>query len=350
MDGFDPNQGVILIAATNRPDVLDPALLRPGRFDRRIVVDTPDATGRKAILEVNVRGKPLASDVDLMSLARRTPGFSGADLANLANEAALLAARRDKTSVEMADFEDSIDRVIAGPERKSRLLGEEEKRMVAFHEVGHALVSELLPKADPVHKISILPRGMALGYVMRLPLQDKYLTTKSELLDHLASDLAGRVAEEMVFGEVSTGDNSDLDRASQIARAMVCEYGMSDDLGPLTFGRRHGNPFLGRDIVEDRNYSEQIAEAIDQEVRKILDNAYARARDLIMQHRDKLDEVVRILLEKETLEREEFLALISDLVPEPKKLEAEPPAPSEEADLREHAQPNPCPRLEPGVA
>jgi len=352
MDGFDPNQGVILVAATNRPDVLDPALLRPGRFDRRVVVDSPDANGRKAILEVHSRGKPMAEDVDLDNLARRTPGFTGADLENLANEAALLAARRDKSRVEMSDFEESIDRVIAGPERKSRLLGEEEKRMVAYHEVGHAMVSEMLPKADPVHKVSILPRGMALGYVMQLPTQDKYLTTRSELVDHIAGRMAGRVAEEVIFGEVSTGDNDDLDRATELARAMVCEYGMSEELGPLTFGRRHGNPFLGRDIVEDRNYSEQVAVAIDQEVRKIIDGAYARARDIVLAHREKLDEIVAILLEKETLDRDEFLALMGDLVPEPKQIEptrTRSPEPEESAD-RPKSEPEPKPRLEPGVA
>lgn len=349
MDGFDPNAGVILIAATNRPDVLDPALLRPGRFDRRIVVDTPDASGRKAILDVHVRDKPLSPDVDLESLARRTPGFSGADLDNLANEAALLAARRDKSRIEMEDFEDSIDRVIAGPERKSRLLGEEEKLMVAYHEVGHALVSELLPKADPVHKISILPRGMALGYVMQLPTQDKYLTTKSELMDHIAGRLAGRVAEELVFGEISTGDNDDLDRSTELARAMVCEYGMSEELGPLTFGRRHGNPFLGRDIVEDRNYSEQVAVAIDKEVRRIIDTAYGTARDLITAHREKLDEIVQILLEKETLERDEFLELMGDVVKTPKKVD-ERPKPTRTEGSTERRKPEPSPRLEPGVA
>ncbi|MCL6630966.1 MAG: ATP-dependent zinc metalloprotease FtsH, partial [Armatimonadetes bacterium] len=221
MDGFDPNAGVILIAATNRPDVLDPALLRPGRFDRRITVDNPDAKGREAILRVHTRGKPLDKDVNLENLARRTPGFSGADLANLVNEAALLAARREKNKITMAEFEESIDRVIAGPERKSRIISEKEKEMVAYHEVGHAIVSELLPNADPVHKVSILPRGLALGYTMQLPVQDKYLTTKSELLDDIAGLLAGRAAERLVFGEVTTGANSDLDRATEIARAMV---------------------------------------------------------------------------------------------------------------------------------
>jgi len=310
MDGFDPNAGVILIAATNRPDVLDPALLRPGRFDRRVVVDNPDANGREAILKVHVRGKPLADDVNVSSLARRTPGFSGADLANLVNEAALLAARREQTKIFMTDFEDSVDRVVAGPERRSRLISEREKEMVAYHEVGHALVLELMQNADPVHKVSILPRGMALGYTMQLPTQDKYLTTKNELLDKVAGLLGGRVAEELVFNEISTGASNDLERATEIVRAMVCEYGMSDSIGPLTVGKRHGNPFLGRELMEDRNYSEEIAHQIDQEIRKTMDAAYERAKAIIVENRQKMDTIVKVLLEKETLEREEFDALM----------------------------------------
>lgn len=310
MDGFDPNVGVILIAATNRPDVLDPALLRPGRFDRRITVDNPDAKGREEILKVHLRGKPLEKDVNVVNLARRTPGFSGADLANLVNEAALLAARREHSKIAMSEFESSVDRVVAGPERKSRLISDKEKGMVAYHEVGHAIVSELLPLADPVHKVSILPRGMALGYTMQLPLADKYLTTKSELMDDIAGLLGGRVAERLIFDEVTTGANSDLDRASEIARSMVCEFGMSDTLGPVTLGRRHGNPFLGRDIMEDRNYSEEIAISIDREVKKLIDEGYQRAEKILTEHRAKLDEIVAVLLEKETLEREEFEMLM----------------------------------------
>ena len=349
MDGFDPNAGVILLAATNRPDVLDPALLRPGRFDRRIVVDNPDANGREAILKVHTRGKPIDTDVNLDSLARRTPGFSGADLANLVNEAALLAARLEKSKISMSEFEDSIDRVIAGPERKSRLISDEEKEMVAFHEVGHAVVSELLPLADPVHKVSILPRGMALGYTMQLPLQDKYLTTKSELLDDVAGLLGGRAAEKLVFGEVTTGANSDLDRATEIARAMVCEFGMSDVLGPVTLGKRHGNPFLGRDIMEDRNYSEEIARSIDAEVKKIIDESYQRADQLLVENREKLNEIVRVLLEKETLEREEFEILMYGEIRSAKPSSNEPPAsPSEEK--KPNLAPEGKPKLEPGVA
>lgn len=357
MDGFDPNSGVILIAATNRPDVLDPAILRPGRFDRRVVVDNPDANGRKAILQVHARGKPMADDVNVESLARRTPGFSGADLANLVNEAAILAARKEQNKITMADFESAVDRVIAGPERKSRLIGEAEKEMVAFHEVGHAVVMELLPHADPVHKVSILPRGMALGYTVPLPAQDKYLTTKSELLDDIAGLLGGRVAEQIVYNEVTTGANNDLNRATDLARSMVCEFGMSDTLGPLTLGKRHGNPFLGRDIMEDRNYSEEIAMSIDKEVRKIIDGAYDRARQILQANRDKMDEIVQVLLEKETLEREEFEQLMANATAEVKHLDhpnkvvlTPEETVDEDGSAKKKRSPEPSPRLEPGVA
>lgn len=316
MDGFDANSGVILIAATNRPDVLDPALLRPGRFDRRVVVDHPDAHGRRAILEVHAKGKPLAEDVDLDALSRRTPGFSGADLANLVNEAALIAARREKTSVWLEDFEDAIDKVVAGPERRSRIMSGKVKEMVAYHEVGHAIVGHLMPHVDPVHKVSILPRGMALGYTMTLPVEDKYLTSKSELLDHITFALGGRAAEELVFDEVTTGAENDLNRATDTARRMVCEYGMSEKLGPLTLGRRHGNPFLGRDLMEDRNYSEEVASAIDQEVRRIIDECYDRARNILMSNRALMRRVVEVLLEKETIETEEFIRLMEERVPD----------------------------------
>ncbi|MEN6371056.1 MAG: ATP-dependent zinc metalloprotease FtsH [Armatimonadota bacterium] len=357
MDGFDPNAGVILIAATNRPDVLDPALLRPGRFDRRVVVDNPDAIGREAILKVHTRGKPLAEDVKIDSLARRTPGFSGADLANLVNEAALLAARLEKTKIYMSDFEEAIDRVVAGPERKSRIISEEEKSMVAYHEVGHALVSEILPYADPVHKISILPRGMALGYTMMFPIEDKYLTTKTELLDDVAGLLGGRVAEQLVFGEQTTGANNDLDRATEIARSMVCEFGMSDTLGPLTLGKRHANPFLGRDIGDERNYSEEIAMSIDKEVRKIIEAGYSRAKQILTDNREKMDEIVKVLLEKESLDREEFQALMADAkLPDHKTGQESAEGPSAEGEQCQDSQaskrvPDPAnPRLEPGMA
>lgn len=356
MDGFDPNSGVILLAATNRPDVLDPALLRPGRFDRRVVVDNPDARGREEILKIHLRGKPLADGVNVESLARRTPGFSGADLANLVNEAALLAARSDQTKIFMADFENSIDRVIAGPERKSRLISEKEKEMVAYHEVGHAIVAELLPNDDPVHKVSILPRGMALGYTMQLPTVDKYLTTKNELLDKIAGLLGGRVAEEMVFGEISTGASNDLERATEIVRAMVCEYGMSDQIGPLTVGKRHANPFLGRDMMEDRNYSEEMAMAIDKEIRLTMDQAYERAKAILNENRQKMDVIVKVLLEKETLEREEFEALMEgatlnsiQTAGEGTKKPAQPETVTT-TDEAVEAKSKAKPRLEPGMA
>lgn len=354
MDGFDPNAGVILIAATNRPDVLDPAILRPGRFDRRVVVDNPDAKGREAILNVHMRGKPLAEDVNIETLARRTPGFSGADLANLVNEGALLAARKEQTKIFMCDLEESIDRVVAGPERRSRIISEKEKEMVAYHEVGHALVSELLPLADPVHKVSVLPRGMALGYTMQLPTQDKYLTTKNELLDRIAGLVGGRVAEELVFNEISTGAGNDLERATELVRAMVCEYGMSDKIGPLTLGKRHGNPFLGRDLMEDRNYSEEMAISIDKEIRSIMDAAYERAKSILTENRQKMDNIVKVLLERETLEREEFEALMEGAtIGSLKPVNKTPPAPpAEEAKVTEKVerQPETKPRLEPGVA
>jgi cell division protease FtsH len=326
MDGFDPNQGVIMIAATNRPDVLDPALLRPGRFDRHVTVDTPDAKGREAILSVHLRGKPLDDEVNAASLARRTPGFSGADLANLVNEAALLAARKDKTKVDMADFNESVDRVVAGPERKSRIMNDQIRERIAYHEVGHAIVGELLPHANPVHKVSILPRGRALGYTMQYPTEDKYLTTRQEFLDEVSALLAGRVAEETVYSEVTTGASNDFERATAIARAMVCEYGMSERLGPVVLGTRHGNPFLGRDWNEERNYSETVAVEIDKEVRAIIDDCYERSRQILTDNRAKMDEIVRVLLEKESLERDEFIALMSGAVaPE---AAAPPPAPT----------------------
>ena len=355
MDGFDPNAGVILLAATNRPDVLDPALLRPGRFDRRIVVDNPDAKGREAILRVHIRGKPLDEDINVESLARRTPGFSGADLANLVNEAALLAARRDKKKIGMEEFEESIDRVVAGPERKSRLISDNEKEMVAYHEVGHAICLELLPLADPVHKVSVLPRGLALGYTMQLPIEDKYLTTKSELLDDVAGLLGGRAAEWLILGEVTTGGNSDLDRASEIARSMVCEFGMSDALGPITLGRRRGNPFLGRDIMEDRNYSEEMAIAIDREVGQIIGDSYRRAEQILLENKEKMVEIVGVLLERETLEREEFETLMyREKAKRAEPSSSPPPASLEKPKKRKKEKPDVAPegkpQLEPGVA
>lgn len=307
MDGFDPNEGVIIIAATNRPDILDPALLRPGRFDRRVAVPPPDVVGREAILRVHIKGKPIDEDVDLEVLARRTPGFVGADLANLVNEAALFAAREGRETIKMEDFEEAIDKIIAGPERKHMVISEKEKQIVAYHEAGHALVARALPNADPVHKVSIIPRGnMALGYTLQLPTEDRYLLSKQELLDRLAVLLGGRVAEEVVFKDATTGAQDDLKRATEIAREMVCEYGMSEILGPLTLGRKHKEVFLGRDIAEDRNYSEEIAYTIDKEVRAIIDQAYEKAQEIINRYREKLDLLAQRLVEKEVLEREEI--------------------------------------------
>jgi cell division protease FtsH len=354
MDGFDPNAGVILIAATNRPDVLDPALLRPGRFDRRVVVDNPDANGRHAILQVHTKGKPLSEDVSLNSLARRTPGFSGADLSNLVNEAALLAARKEQTKITMADFEASIDRVVAGPERRSRVISDKEKEIVAYHEVGHAIVSELLPHSDPVHKVTILPRGLALGYTMMLPTEDKYLVSRSEMVDDITGMLGGRVAEEMVFNEVTTGAHDDLQRASDIARRMVTDFGMSERLGPLTLGRRHGNPFLGRDLMEDRNYSEDVAKAIDEEVRQMMEGCYERARQILEENRETMDRIVLVLREKETIEREEFLALMKGATPsEPAETSASPPPMPETPggdEVSKTRRPEPLPRMRPEPA
>ncbi|MDI6785974.1 MAG: ATP-dependent zinc metalloprotease FtsH [bacterium] len=316
MDGFNANEGVILIAATNRPDVLDPALLRPGRFDRHIVVDTPDILGREGILKVHAKNTPLDDGVDLKVIARRTPGFVGSDLANLINEAALLAARRNNKKITMDEIEESIDRVIAGPERKSRLISEKEKRIVAYHESGHTLVAKRIPNADPVHKISIMPRGSAaLGYTLQLPTEDRYLTTKSEILDKMTVLLGGRVAESLIFDDVSTGAKNDIERATEAAHKMVCEYGMSEKLGPLTFGRKEEQIFLGRDIVKEKNYSERIASVIDEEIRKIVDYCYKRAEDIIHKDKKALDKLSSALIEKEILEADD----IEDILGEKKR-------------------------------
>jgi len=310
MDGFDPNSGVILIAATNRPDVLDPALLRPGRFDRRVTVDNADVNGRKSILEVHAKGKPLSGDVSLDVLARRTPGFSGADLANMLNEAALVAARYNKTRIEMSDLEGAIDRVIAGPERKSRLISGKEKAIIAAHEVGHALLAELLPNADPLHKVSILPRGQALGYTLSLPVEDKYLTTRTELMDDITVLLGGRAAESLQFDEVTTGAHNDLERATAVARAMVMDYGMSDNLGPRVLGKRHSQVFLGRDIMEDRDYSEETAVRIDNEVQQIVAKCFDRAKEILRKYNKQAKQIAEVLLEKESLSSEEVQKLL----------------------------------------
>jgi cell division protease FtsH len=311
MDGFDPNSGVILIAATNRPDVLDPALLRPGRFDRQIVIDVPDANGRHAILKIHAKGKPFDTDIDLDVLAKRTPGFTGADLANMLNEAALLAARRGHTKIQQSDLEESLDRIMAGPQRRSRIIDPKEREVLAYHEAGHAVVGELMEHCDPVHKVTILPRGMSLGSTMTVPEQDKYLVSEQQLHDMISMTLGGRVAEEVVYGEVWTGSSSDLERVTRISRAMVCEYGMSEKLGTLALGRRSHNPFLGRDYNDERNYSEEVARMIDEEVRSIVDRAHTRAMDLLNSNREKLDAVVAALLERETLTREQFLKVLN---------------------------------------
>ncbi|MCP9952753.1 ATP-dependent zinc metalloprotease FtsH [Actinomadura madurae] len=317
MDGFDVKGGVILIAATNRPDILDPALLRPGRFDRQVTVDRPDLEGRKGILRVHGRGKPFAQDVDLDVIARRTPGFTGADLANVINEAALLTARFDRKLIDMDTLEESIDRVMAGPERKTRVMSEKEKKIIAYHEGGHALVAHALPNSDPVHKVTILPRGRALGYTMTLPMEDKFLTTRSEMTDQLAMLLGGRTAEELVFHEPTTGAANDIEKASSIARNMVTEYGMSERLGARKFGTGQGEVFLGRDMGHERDYSEDIASAIDDEVRRYIEAAHDTAWEILVEYRDVLDELVVNLMEKETLSKDQVLEIFAPIQKRP---------------------------------
>lgn len=306
MDGFSTNEGIIVMASTNRPDILDPALLRPGRFDRHILIDRPDVKGREAILNVHVKDKPLAEDVDLEILAKRTPGFTGADLANLVNEAALLSARRNKETVGMEEMEESIERVIAGPEKKTRVISEKEKRLVAYHEAGHALVGHSLPHTDKLHKISIIPRGRAGGYTLLLPEEDRNYITKSHMLDEVATLLGGRVAEALILNDISTGAQNDLERASSIVRKMITEYGMSEELGPLTFGHKDEEVFLGKDISKDRNYSDAIAYAIDKEASQYMESGYQKAEEILKEHIDELHKVAEALMIKETLEAHEF--------------------------------------------
>ncbi len=308
MDGFDTDTNVIIIAATNRPDILDPALLRPGRFDRRVVLDRPDMRGREKILKVHVRGKPLAVGVDLSTLAKSTPGFVGADIENMINEAAILAARRNKKSIGQPEFEEAIERVIAGPERKSRLISAEEKKIIAYHETGHAMVAHLLPHCDPVHKVSIIARGMAGGYTLALPESDRMLHSKAKFNDDLAFALGGRAAEEIVFGDITTGASNDLERVTQMARAMVTRYGMSDRLGPMVYGQKEELVFLGREIGEQRDYSDAVAEEIDAEVRRIVHEAHELAKRILSENRDKLDAIAKHLIEVETLDAAEFAA------------------------------------------
>ncbi|PIE54030.1 MAG: cell division protein FtsH [Dethiosulfovibrio peptidovorans] len=340
MDGFDEKTGIILIAATNRADVLDPALLRPGRFDRHVVVDRPDVRGRRAILDVHTKEKKLDDEVDLDVIARRTPGFVGADLANLVNESALLAARFGKDRISMDEFEEGIDRVIAGTERRSRLIGEKEKKTIAYHETGHALVAKYIPGCDPVHKISIIPRGsMALGYTLQLPEEDRFLMSKKELINNISVLLGGRVAEELVFGDITTGASNDLERATQIARQMVTQYGMSDTLGPVTLGKKQHEIFLGRDIAEDRNYSEEVAYAIDQEVRTIMEDAYERVRAILTENMEKVELVAETLLEREVLDGKELNALLGEAEdePEPERPKDDKASPDEDTPLEDVA-------------
>ncbi|MGE4273886.1 MAG: ATP-dependent zinc metalloprotease FtsH [Desulfitobacterium sp.] len=363
MDGFEGNEGIIIIAATNRPDILDPALLRPGRFDRQVVVDVPDVKGREEILKVHVKGKPLSSEVELDVLARRTPGFTGADLANLVNEAALLSARRNEKEIKMNALEDSVERVIAGPEKKARVISDFEKKLVSYHEAGHALVGELLTHTDPLHKVSIIPRGRAGGYTLLLPKEDRNYMTKSQLLDQVTMLLGGRVAEALVLHEISTGASNDLERATGLVRKMITELGMSDELGPLTFGQKEGQVFLGRDIARDRNYSEAVAYAIDKEARRIIDECYQKAQNLIKENMHKLNAIAETLMAQETIDSKEFAALMAQFdkpadiaqdsspVPEPSEAlanetpsnmtsgeELQPSTPEKELDEVEHAK------------
>ena len=312
MDGFDVKSGVILIAATNRPDILDPALLRPGRFDRQIVVDRPDLNGRVGILKVHTRGKPISKEIDIEVLARRTPGFTGADLANVVNEAALLAARFSRNEIGMHELEEAIDRVLAGPQRRSRVISDKEKRVIAYHEAGHALVSHALPNADPVHKVSIVSRGRALGYTLTLPTEDRFLVTRSELIDELAMLLGGRVAEELVFDEPTTGAQDDIQRCTRIAKQMVTQFGMSD-LGPLALGENESQPFLGRDFGHIKDYSDTVAARIDSEIHRLVEEAHDEARDILTKYREKLDLMAERLLEKESLEKEEVSEILAEV-------------------------------------
>jgi len=317
MDGFDTNTNVVVIAATNRPDILDPALLRPGRFDRHIVIDTPDIKGRKAILEVHAKGKPLAPGIDLEVIARQTPGFSGADLANLLNEAALLAARHNRKDISMKELEDSADRVIAGPERKTRVITQNEKKTIAYHESGHVLVAKMLPNADPVHKVSIIARGMMGGWTRFLPTEEHHLWTKPQLEDRLAVSLGGRTAEEIALGEISTGAQNDLEQATKLARKMVTEYGMSDKLGPRTLGQKPEYVFLGREITEQRDYGDKIANEIDEEVHNLIQRAYSTAKKILTTNKAKLKEIATLLIERETLEEPDLDKLFEGLLPKP---------------------------------
>jgi cell division protease FtsH len=355
MDGFEMKDNIILIAATNRPDILDPALLRPGRFDRQIVVDRPDRKGRVKILEVHTRGKPLAKTIDLDNLAAQTPGFTGADLSNLVNEAALLSARQGFREIDHPQLEEGIMRVIAGPEKKTRVMSEKERKITAFHEMGHALVAHFLENTDPVHKISVISRGQALGYTISLPTEDKFLTTRAELNDTMAMTLGGRAAEEIVFGEVTTGASNDLEKVTATAKQMVMRFGMSEKLGPRVFGHDHGQPFLGREFSAEPDYSDDVAREIDDEIRRIVEEAHQVARDILLNRRPELDHISDILMRRETIEREQFIELLDGKTEldvfgpeEPVRPPSEPP-PAEPEPKRKPAEgPRPLPR--PGFA
>ncbi len=344
MDGFEMKDNIILIAATNRPDILDPALLRPGRFDRQIVVDRPDRIGRRQILEVHTKGKPIDTNIDLDTLAAGTPGFTGADLANLVNEAALLAARRGRKTIGELELEEGIMRVIAGPEKKTRLLSEHERKVTAYHEMGHALVGHYLPHCDPVHKISIISRGQALGYTISLPAEDKFLTTKSALMDQLAMTLGGRAAEELVFHEVTTGAANDIEKVTSTSKHMVMRYGMSEKLGPRMLGRNHDMPFLGRDMGSEPDYSEEMAREIDDEIRRVIEEAHERARGVLREHMEELHKISELLIERETIDKDQFERLLAGEAPETVFVEEEPKTPEAEPEKKPERKPQPQPR------
>jgi cell division protease FtsH len=355
MDGFEMKDNIILIAATNRPDILDPALLRPGRFDRQVVVDRPDRRGRRKILEVHTRGKPLAKSIDLDALAGQTPGFTGADLANLINEAALLTARSGKREISMDELEEGIMRVIAGPEKKTRVMSEKEREVTAFHEMGHAIVGHLLPNTDPVHKISIIGRGQALGYTISLPGEDKFLTTRAQLGDTMAMTLGGRAAEEIVFGEITTGASNDLEKVTETAKQMVMRYGMSERLGPRVFGHDRSMPFLGREFSSEPDYSDEIAREIDDEVRRIVEEAHQTAKDMLVEHRESLDRISKILLERETIDAEQFVKLLEgasedEVFGDEEEADQGPESAPEPERTPGLEGPRPLPRPRPGFA
>ncbi len=355
MDGFEAKDNIIMIAATNRPDILDPALLRPGRFDRQIAVDRPDRKGRAKILEVHTRGKPLAKTIDIDALAGQTPGFTGADLSNLINEAALLTARTGKREITQVELEEGILRVIAGPEKKTRVMSERERLITAYHEMGHAIVGNYLEFADPVHKISVISRGRALGYTISMPTEDRFLTTRQELLDTMAMTLGGRAAEEVVFGEITTGASNDLEKVTATAKQMVMRFGMSDKLGPRVYGHDHGQPFLGREFSTEPDYSDQIAREIDDEVRRIIEGAHDRARAILDEHRDRLDSISQVLVRRETIEKEQFEKLLAGVSEEDVFGPDEPTAPEREVagvpPLTERPRPEgPRPLPRPGLA